>query len=106
MDYLLLFIGFLLLLLALNVGGFFKIIVWAASVGMMLYSLPSTEFMEYISADERFAASMFLVGLIQFFASITEYKLFGIVVFREVSDFIIHGLGIIMTIAGICMAVF
>lgn len=103
MEYVLFFIGLLLLILALNVGGFFKIILWAASVGLMLYSLPSTEVMEYIEADERFAASMALIGLIQILASITEYKIFGIVVFREVSDFVIHGLGIVMVIVGLCM---
>lgn len=105
MAYLWFFIGLFLLLGALNVNGFFKIILWAVSISLMLYSLPKTGLMSEIAAEETFAVSLFLVGIIQMVASFTEYKLFGVVIFREVTDFIIFILGLGMIIIGLIIAI-
>lgn len=103
MEYFWCIIGIILLLLALNIGGFLKLIFWGASVAALMYGLPQTEFLDYINPGEKTAVSLFLIGIIQIAASITEYKIFGVVVLRSVTDILIQVLGIAMLIIGICM---
>ena len=103
MEYFYFVLGIVLLIMAINIGGFFKIILWGSSVALLMYSLPQTEFLDYINPEEKTAVSIFLIGLFQIVASITEYKILGVVVLRCVTDIVIQILGIVMLITGLCI---
>ena len=104
MEYVWFALGICLLLLSLNISGFFKIIVWAGSVLLMLYALPQTELLEFIPEEEKTACSLFVIGIIDVCSAIVSVKFLGVEVFREISDIVIHILGIGLIITGICMA--
>lgn len=106
MDYAILILGFLLLLAALNVKGFFKLILWGISVAVMLYALPKVELMSGIPEEERIGASLLVIGITQISASLFEFKFMGETLFREVTDVVIQVLGVGLFIAGLCMAAF
>lgn len=103
MEYVWFILGCLLLLAAINVPGFFKLLLWVASVGLLVYSMPKLDFMAQIEAEETLAASLFLIGIFQMSVSFTEYKFLGVVVLREITDFVIFLLGLGVMITGLVM---
>lgn len=104
MEYVWFFLGLGLLMLSLNVGGFFKIILWAGSVALFLYAIPKTELGQVAEEEEMTAFSLFFIGIIDICATVFSFKVLGVEVFREVTDIVIHILGFGLLITGICMA--
>ena len=94
-------VGCILLILALNITGFFKIVLWAASVCLMVYTLPEIGWMSNRPYSEQINSSIFFVGLMQVLITITEHKFFGIVLWREVTDFVINILGYVLIVVGL-----
>lgn len=106
MGNILLFLGIIVLMVALNVNGFFlKVFLWACSLGLFLYALPLTEWMDDIAGDEKIPFSLFFTGIFNVAGSITTYKIFG-KEFNEVSDIVINVLGYVLIVVGLCMACF
>lgn len=90
--------------LAIGVHGFFKFICWAGSVALMAYSLPNTGLLDFIPTGEHFAASLFLIGIIQAGATYWSIKIFDVTFAEGVTDIVVHVLGLGLIVAGIVMA--
>lgn len=104
MEYVLFFLGLGVMFLAIAMHGFFKLICWAGSVALMAYSLPKTEILNLIPADEHLAASLFLIGIIQAGATYWSIKFFDVKIAEGVTDLVVHVLGLGLIVAGIIMA--
>lgn len=104
MEYVLFFLGLGVMFLAIGVSGFLKLICWAGSVALMAYSLPKTEILNFIPADEHLAASLFLIGIIQAGATYWSIKFFDVTFAQGVTDIVVHILGLGLIVTGIVMA--